>query len=201
MNIGRVRAVAVNLKPQPNTKPRVESDLNGGHFVSPMARYEQELPRWAWSARWPTAACVVTAEDGSWGLGLAPMAGPVCSVINDHFAEILVGQEPMATEKSWDPCQVVLALWDGGHCKLRDQRRRQRDLGPERQIARPTRVRTPRRAGQGILAPRARRRVRGVAEGGPSPACTSGTRRSQSPWARARTAPPATRREGPRACA
>lgn len=102
MKISQVRAVAVNLKPVPKTKPRVEPDPNGGHFVSPMARYEQELPGRVWSAKWPTAACVVTAEDGNWGLGLAPMAGPVCSVINDHFAEILEGQDPMATEKLWD---------------------------------------------------------------------------------------------------
>ena len=102
MKISQVRAVAVNLKPVPKTKPRVEPDPNVGHFVSPMARYEQELPGRVWSAKWPTAACVVTAEDGNWGLGLAPMAGPVCSVINDHFAEILEGQDPMATEKLWD---------------------------------------------------------------------------------------------------
>ena len=102
MKIRDVRAVAVNLKPVPHTKPRVDPDPNGGYFVSPMARYEQELPGREWSAKWPTTACVVTAEDGTWGLGLAPMAGPVCSVINDHFAEILVGQDPMATEKLWD---------------------------------------------------------------------------------------------------
>ena len=81
MKISQVRAVAVNLKPQPKIKPRVESDPNGGHFVSPMACYEQELPGRAWSARWPTAACVVTAEDGSWGLGLAPMASPGFDIV------------------------------------------------------------------------------------------------------------------------
>ena len=102
MKIRDVRAVAVNLKPVPKTKPRVDPDPNGGYFVSPMARYEQELPGRAWTAKWPTTACVVTAEDGTWGLGLAPMAGPVCSVINDHFAELLVSQDPMATEKLWD---------------------------------------------------------------------------------------------------
>ena len=102
MKIREVRAVAVNLKPVPKTKPRVDPDPNGGYFVSPMARYEQELPGREWSANWPTTACVVPAEDGTWGLGLTQMAGPVCSIINEHFAEILVGQDPMATEKLWD---------------------------------------------------------------------------------------------------
>ena len=114
MKIRDVRAVAVNLKPVPKTKPRVEPDPNGGYFVSPMARYEQELPRQEWSANWPMTACVITAEDSTWGLGLTQMAGPVCSIINDHFAEILVGQDPMATEKLWDIMRRSSAAYGSG---------------------------------------------------------------------------------------
>ena len=102
MKISKVRAAAVNLDLTPKSNPRVDPDPNGGYFVSPMARYNHQLPGRTWSAKWPRTACVVTMEDGSWGLGLAPMAGPVCSIINDHFAEILQGMDPMATEKAWD---------------------------------------------------------------------------------------------------
>ena len=77
-------------------------DPDGGHFVSPMDRYAYDKPGRSWSERWPRTACVVTADDGTWGLGFTHMAGPVCSIINDHFAQLLDGQNPMATEKLWD---------------------------------------------------------------------------------------------------
>ncbi len=47
-------------------------------------------------------------------MGLTQMAGPVCSIINDHFAEILVGQDPMATEKLWDIMRRSSAAYGSG---------------------------------------------------------------------------------------
>lgn len=44
----------------------------------------------------------MTAEDGTWGVGFAPMSGPVLSIINDHFAPLLEGQSAMSIEKNWD---------------------------------------------------------------------------------------------------
>ena len=102
MNIKEIRAVPVDLTPHPETPPHIAPDREVKHFVSPMARYETEFPRRKWTADWARVACVVTAEDGTWGLGLAPMAGPVSSIINDHFAPLLRGQSSMATEKIWD---------------------------------------------------------------------------------------------------
>ncbi len=102
MNIRSVRAVPVHLAPNPTTLPRVAKDPDGGHFVSPMDRYAYDKPGRSWSEGWPRTACVVTADDGTWGLGFTHMAGPVCAIINDHFAQLLAGQNPMATEKLWD---------------------------------------------------------------------------------------------------
>lgn len=100
MKIRDIRAVAVDLTPQPKTEPRVPKVATDG-FISPMARYP-EFKRADWSGNWTRVACVVTAEDGTWGLGLTNNSGPVVSLINDHFAPLLTGQDCMATEKMWD---------------------------------------------------------------------------------------------------
>ena len=50
---------------------------------------------------WGHVACVVTAEDGTWGLGMSSNAGPVASIINDHYATFLTGENCMATERLW----------------------------------------------------------------------------------------------------
>jgi L-rhamnonate dehydratase len=55
-----------------------------------------------YKAPWGQVVCVVTADDGSWGLGMTTQAGPVPSIINDHFAPLLEGQSCFATEKLWD---------------------------------------------------------------------------------------------------
>ncbi len=102
MKIKSIKAIPVNLAPIPKTKPRVAPDLDGGYFVSPMDRYKYDSPGRTWTANWNKAACIVTAEDGTWGLGITVASGPVCSIINDHFSELLVGQNAMATEKNWD---------------------------------------------------------------------------------------------------
>lgn len=100
MKIKEIRAVAVDLTPQQKTTPRVSKRETDG-FISPMARYP-EFKRADWGSNWTRVACVVTAEDGTWGLGLTIHSGPVLSLINDHFAPLLVGQNCMANEKAWD---------------------------------------------------------------------------------------------------
>ncbi len=102
MKIESIRAVEVNLTPSIQTAPRVPPIPGAGHFTSPMARYEREFGGRGWSASWKRAACVVTAEDGTWGLGVTTNSGPVLSIINDHFAPLLTGQNAMSTEKCWD---------------------------------------------------------------------------------------------------
>ena len=105
MKIKEIRASAIDMTPRPTTRPRVPRQESNG-FVSPMNRYP-EFGRAAWSNPWTRVACVVTAEDGTWGLGITNHGGPVERVINDHFAPILTGQNCMATEKLWDIMQRV----------------------------------------------------------------------------------------------
>src|SRR6185503_3619313 len=90
----------VDLTPQTTTMPRVARQTTDG-FVSPMRRYT-EYQRTDWHAHWKRAAVVVTAEDGTYGLGLTNHAGPVCEIVNGHFAHLLAGQDATATEKLWD---------------------------------------------------------------------------------------------------
>jgi len=102
MKIKSVKAFPINVSPTPTTMPRVEEDPNRGYFASPMDRYASDRPGRTWSDSWNKVACVVTADDGTWGLGLSEAAGPVSSIINDHFSELIVGLNPLATEKLWD---------------------------------------------------------------------------------------------------
>ena len=102
MKIKSIKAVPVDLSPRPTTPARVQPDPNGGYFVSPMDRYKYDIPERNWQAEWTRTAWIVTAEDGTWGLGITLASGPVCSIINDHFSEFLVGKDPMSTEKIWD---------------------------------------------------------------------------------------------------
>ena len=68
-----------------------------------MARYPAYRTRRASSgASWNRVGCVITAEDGTFGVGVTINGGPVVKVINDHFARHLVGENCMATEKVFD---------------------------------------------------------------------------------------------------
>jgi L-rhamnonate dehydratase len=105
VKIKEIRAVTIDLRPSPTTTPRVSKLDNVPEWVSPMKRYP-DYPRSKWTAgNWKRTACVVTAEDGTWGFGLTVHSGPVSEIINEHFAEFLVGENCMATEKIWDVMQ------------------------------------------------------------------------------------------------
>lgn len=100
MKIKDIRAIPIDVTPNQTSEPRVPKQKTEG-FISPMERYS-DLKKSDWSANWKRAACVVTAEDGTWGFGLTINGDPVLKIINDHFAPMLEGQDCMATEKLWD---------------------------------------------------------------------------------------------------
>ena len=107
MKIKEIRAAAIDVTPRPKTPPRVPRREVPG-FVSPMSRYP-DFPRTRWASHWTRTACVVTAEDGTFGLGLTIHGGPVERIINDHFAPVLTGENCLATEKLWDVMQRISA--------------------------------------------------------------------------------------------
>lgn len=105
MKIRSVRAVAVDIAPTPKTKPRVKK-MAVPDLPSPMDRYpEYRRADWMPGGRWKRTAVLVTADDGTWGLGLTLFSGPVVSLVNDHLSQVVEGQDPMATEKLWDMMQ------------------------------------------------------------------------------------------------
>ncbi len=71
-------------------------------IANPTSRYSKDRLQSRWRPNWPPLACIVTAEDGTWGLGMTTYSGPAAPVINDHFAPTLVGEECMAVEMLWD---------------------------------------------------------------------------------------------------
>ena len=109
MKIKSIHAVPIDVTPHPTTAPRVPRQPGDG-FVTPMRRYP-ELQRTDWSAPWQRAACVVTAEDGTWGFGLTLHSGLTVRLINDHLAPLLEGENCMATERLWDLMQKATAAY------------------------------------------------------------------------------------------
>ncbi len=107
MKIKSIRAFPIEITPEQPTAPRVPQ-LPGDHsFVYPMRRYPEFSKAQTAPGRgnWTRTACVVTAEDGTWGFGQSLFSAPVTALINDHLAPMLAGQQIMAIEKAWDIMQ------------------------------------------------------------------------------------------------
>lgn len=109
MNIAEIRAIEIDVTPTPSTSPRQPSRADTIAMARPISRY----PQVAGFPDWKRAACVVTAEDGTWGFGLTVHGGPVVRVINEHLAPALVGENCMAIEKLWDMMARMAAPYGG----------------------------------------------------------------------------------------
>ncbi|MSP11630.1 MAG: L-rhamnonate dehydratase [Chloroflexi bacterium] len=111
MKIKEIRAVEVDIQPRPQTRPRPRTG-ESLPVVYPNARYPREGGRNAWGPHgWRRPACVVTAEDGTWGLGISMWGDPVVRIINEHYAPALIGENCMATEKIWDMMMRMSAMY------------------------------------------------------------------------------------------
>ncbi|MFN8443054.1 MAG: hypothetical protein U0175_19935, partial [Caldilineaceae bacterium] len=110
MKIKEVQAFELDLTLQPTTVPRTASRSETVKMTRPVARYPGKLGH----PDWKRAACIVTAEDGTWGFGITVHGGPVVRIINDQFAPALLGENCMATEKLWDMMVRMSAPYGGG---------------------------------------------------------------------------------------
>lgn len=102
MNIRNVQAFNVDLS---RSRKAVKSSLQrkGRQPAGPMDRYpEYRGRRGAAGPAWPSSACIVESDDGTFGLGLTQHSGPVLPIVNEHFRPLLTGQAVMATEKCYD---------------------------------------------------------------------------------------------------
>lgn len=102
MKIKDIRVFDISLNPKPQTKPRSGSRDESYRLNRPIDRYRTANSTHISGANWKRPACIVTAEDGTWGFGISLYGGPVSQIITDHFAPHLIGQNCMAIEKMWD---------------------------------------------------------------------------------------------------
>lgn len=132
MKIVDIQAVRLTL-------PEDGVDLSGrrpswyedDEVANPMSRYPHvKRRRSMWLPGWDQVWCKVTAEDGTWGIGLTDQGPISATIIREHFAPQLIGQDCMAIEKiadmmfrmtkpygttglaSYAISAVDLALWD-----------------------------------------------------------------------------------------
>jgi L-rhamnonate dehydratase len=85
------------------TAPRRASWVEETEVANPMSRYPRyKRHRNLWRPNWTGAGCLVTAENGTWGLGMGSYSAPVIAVINDHLAPMLKGEDCLAIERLWD---------------------------------------------------------------------------------------------------
>lgn len=101
MKIKQIKAVEIELAARPTTQPRERSRNETYRMGRPLDRYP-DLAAYGFPRMWPRAACIVEADDGTWGFGVTLHGGPVARIINDFFAPLLEGQDCMAIEKHWD---------------------------------------------------------------------------------------------------
>ncbi|MGI6368667.1 MAG: enolase C-terminal domain-like protein [Anaerolineae bacterium] len=116
MQIKEVRAFPIDITPRPVTQPRTQPVMPGA-FASPTWRYAELRAggrERAAHAVWHRVACLVTAEDGTWGLGLSILSGPVVTIINESIGPNVIGMDCMATERVFDAMSRMTAAYGTG---------------------------------------------------------------------------------------
>jgi L-rhamnonate dehydratase len=104
MKITSIQATRVNFPEAPSrTEPRRAGWSENAEVANPMSRYPKvKAHRSKWLPKWEAVFCKVTAEDGTWGLGMTSHGRPVAAVIDDHLAPNLVGEDCMAVDRLYD---------------------------------------------------------------------------------------------------
>ncbi len=84
-------------------KPRRDPWTAHAEVANPMSRYPKyKRHRSSWLPKWPAVWVKVTAEDGTWGLGMTSHGRATAAVIEDHLGPLLVGESALTIEKCWD---------------------------------------------------------------------------------------------------
>jgi len=103
MKIKQVSTWHLNVPRSLRSESRRSPWIKDAEVANPMSRYPKyKRHRSSWMPKWDSLWVKVTAEDGTWGLGCTSYDRPVATIINDHFAPILLGESCFAIEKLWD---------------------------------------------------------------------------------------------------
>ncbi|MGY9072658.1 MAG: enolase C-terminal domain-like protein [Acidimicrobiales bacterium] len=104
MKINSVRAAALT---DPTALGRTSQQAAVWHddidHMNPLAddeRYRGQARRF--EPPWGEAICVVTADDGTFGVGMTSLAGLTAPLINDFLAPMIVGDDAAEVERLWE---------------------------------------------------------------------------------------------------
>ena len=100
MNIRSVEVVQLEYPPgteHPSARTtgsaRREPWTAHAEVANPMSRYPKyKRHRSSWLPKWPAVWVKVTADDGTWGLGMTTFGRPSAAIIEDHLGPLLVGE-------------------------------------------------------------------------------------------------------------
>ena len=95
MKIKSIECVRVQF-PKKNftSKPRKQSWAETDEVANPMSRFPSvKAHRSLWLPKWDSVWCKVTLENGVWGLGMTDHGAVAATIIRDHLAPNLVGQD------------------------------------------------------------------------------------------------------------
>jgi len=99
----------------PRTPARRPAWTTDAEVASPMSHFARfKRSRSSWRPQWPSVACLVTAQDGRWGLGMTRYGAPVISIINTHLAPLLVDEPCDDTDYLWQLMQGMTSPYAGG---------------------------------------------------------------------------------------
>lgn len=118
MNIRSIHAFAIAsdlVGGPPVTPARRPGWSRQAEVASPMSHYPRfKRLRSSWRPKWPSVACLVTADDGQWGLGMTRYGSPVIAIINEHLAPLLVGESCEDIAHLWKLMQALTSPYAGG---------------------------------------------------------------------------------------
>jgi L-rhamnonate dehydratase len=80
-------------------RPPWTRDVEVAGPLSGYPRFKKKRSSWRLDG---AVGCLVTADDGTTGFGVSRHGRAVISLINDHFAPLLQGENALATERAWD---------------------------------------------------------------------------------------------------
>ncbi|MFT7473749.1 MAG: L-rhamnonate dehydratase [Verrucomicrobiales bacterium] len=99
--ITSVRAAAVT-NPAALGRAKIDRWHDEIDHMNPLAsdgRYGGQSARF--EPPWGETICVITVEDGTWGIGMTALSGLTVPMINDYFAPMLVGDDASDVERLW----------------------------------------------------------------------------------------------------
>ena len=97
------------------TVPRRPAWTEHAEVASPMSHFPRfKRLRASWRPRWPSVACLVTADDGSWGLGMTRYGSPVIAIINEHLGPLLAGEVATDIDHLWNLMRGMTSPYAGG---------------------------------------------------------------------------------------